>query len=213
MSSDEEKLIRGTHGNDRINPSGHGHIDIGKGKDVVVLSEGDFFSINGFQDSDIGNFSKSTIAKANSVLELIGQNPIESEQDRLLMFIEPEKEAVQSVQYFKRGGVTYVQLFDKELNEVVAGARVVGTDFKIEIVGENGNLGLQPESLADEVLNNQLANDINELVTKGTIDRDNSLKNQLQNFVEKQVDEAKTSWNPLDKLASKTYETQKDLGK
>jgi len=214
MSDNEKQLIRGNHDDNRVNPDGHGHIDIGKGKDVVVLGEGDFFSINGFQDSDVKNLSKSKVEKVNSALSFFGSDTkLEAEQDKLVMFIEPEKESVQSVQYFERGGITYVQLYDNELNEVVAASRVVGTGFKIEIVGDNESLGITPEKLLEEATNDKFANDINELIAKGEVSRDNSLVDKFENYVEKQMDEAKTSWNPLDKLASKIYETQKDLGK
>ena len=213
MPNDEKKLIKGTNNNDYISPEGHGHIDIGKGKDIVVLSEGDFFSINGFQDSDLNGISKSKAEKVNYLKELFGQEKLQAEQDILLMHIDCKKEHTQSIQYFERGGVTYVQLYDKELDEIVAGARVVGTGFKIDAVGENGSIDIKPQKLIDNEFIDQMANNINEFIAKGEVTKDLSLKGKLQDHFEKTMDEAKTSWNPLDRLASKLYETKKDLGK
>lgn len=214
MSDDEKKKIKGTNGDDHINPDGYGLIKTGKGNDIVVISEGDFFDISGFEGTDLPMVSKADIRKQNSWREFFDYEKLDvGQDDKLLMFLDPEKELTQSVQYFIRGGSTYVQIYDNELNKVVAGARIEGTEFEIEVVGENGNLGVSAIELRDNKSNNQFANDINDMISKGEIDRDNTWGEMLDNYANKKADEGKTSWNPFDRLASKFYESQKDREK
>lgn len=188
---------QGTSGNDYLNPKGHGTIETGTGQDIVVLSEGNFFQINGFQDRDNGIFSVSVLEKANQLRSLIGKEGLEIKEDHLLMFIEPGKEEVQEVQYFIAGGTTYIQLFDKEQDEVVAAARVNGTDFKIKVVSENGSLSIAPTLL--EGNNQSAASNIRNLITHGELGQDQSLTSTFQeiasDYLERNLDEVRG--NPI----------------
>lgn len=210
----DEIDYKGTNGNDYINERGNGKIDAGKGKDTVVLSEGDFFDISGFEDSDVPGRSKSQVESHNKLRDMFGTSELLAEQDQLLIFIDPENEEKQSVQYFERGGVTYVRLYDKDSGETLGGARLKGTGLNIKIGGENGNLGMRPERISiDEEFQNSIASNINEGIAKGYIDADDSMDNLQQNFkdyIEEQVDKGHNSSNPFDRLASKFYELQKD---
>jgi len=211
MSDNEKQTIKGTNGNDHINPEGYGTIDTGKGNDTVVISEGDFFAIKGIDGTDSPNITKADAEKISKTQEVIYKQKLDlGQDDQLKIFIDPEKEQTQSVQYFVRGGSTYVQIYDKELDKVVAGARVEGTDFEIQVVGENGSLGVKPTKLDYPKIGDNLANNINEGIAKGEISSDISLKGKIEDFVEKKVDQAKSSWNPLDNLAAKYYEAQQE---
>lgn len=183
----------GTNNDDYLNPQGKGTIETGTGQDTVVLSEGDFFNINGLQDQDNGIFSADMLEKANQLRRLLGKDEIEIKEDRLLMFIEPNKEAVQKVQYFIEGGTTYVQLFDTEQDKIVAAARVNGTDFKIEVVGENGALGVEPLLLEENTQG--VASSIRDLISHGEIAGNGSLKSAMkevaEDYIESNLDEVK----------------------
>jgi hypothetical protein len=191
MADPTDPKAKGTNGDDHLNPQGNGTIETGTGQDTVVLSEGDFFHINGFQDRDNGIFSVSMLEKANQLRSLMGKEELEIKEDRLLMFIEPEKEAVQQVQYFVEGGTTYVQVFDKEQDKVVSAARVNGTGFKIEVVGENGSLGVAPTLLEGDTQN--AASNIRNLIAYGEFGEDRSLTSAMQeiasDYLENTLDE------------------------
>ena len=187
MPNDKDKT--GTDGDDYLNMKGYGNIDAGKGEDIVVLSEGDFFNIEGFQDRD-NLLSDRAIERTNNLRSLLGREELEVKQDRLLMFIDPEKESVQEVQYFIEGDTTYVQVYDQEQEKVVSAARVHGTDFSIEVVGENGTLGVEPTLLTE--VKASASNDIRELIAKGELSSDANIQSTFSNYIERQLDNARS---------------------
>lgn len=181
-----ENYIEGTDNDDHINPkSGHGRIATGAGVDVVVISEGDFYNINGFQDQDYhpednslpDAFVKKNINFKNRILKALGEEgEIKApEQDQLLIFIEPEKMDSQKVQMFRRDGATYARIIDVETGEILAGTRAVGNDFEVKIVSENGEISMKPEIITDEEEIDDIAYDINTLITRGEVNRDKGL--------------------------------------
>ena len=140
---------------------------------------------------DIDNvLSSNALEVANRIRGLLGKEKRPINEDRLLMFIEPEKEGIQEVQYFVNGGTTYVQIYDNIEEKIVAGARVNGIDFNIKVVGENGSLGIEPTLLTPG--KDKAASNIRELITKGELKNDGVLKETLSNYIENTVDKAKS---------------------
>jgi len=176
----------GTDGDDYINPEGRGNIKTGAGNDIVVISEGDFFNIEGIGIPD-ENIPQANLERMNTVLGAIGWDKlqVELDNDQVLMFIDPEKEDVQEVQTFTRGYTTYIQIYDKEQGKVVAGVRVpsLEQDYDIKVVGENGNLGVEPVELDSG--KGAAAGYIRDMITRGEVNSDRSL---LDNLAESVVD-------------------------
>lgn len=187
---DGRKNINGTRNNDFINPQGYGNINAGGGIDIIRINEGDHFNISGFQDSDW--LQKEVVSQEKDVLQVV----------------LPQSESnTYQVQYFERGGVTYVRLYDSECCETLASARLQGTNLNIEVLNQDISVGQRAIRIVDEEIQDQVAYEINQLTSLGSLPNEDVLIQIVKSKIQKNVDEGHNSSNPFDWLASKYYES------
>lgn len=199
MTDDMRKTISGTDKNDHISPEGHGFINTGMGSDTIVISEGNYFEIKGFEGTDVPFYSKERVETINSMRNFLNKEELNlGQDDNLLMFIEPEKEQSQTVKYFEKGDVTYVVLYDETDKEIVSGARVLSKDFNIKVVGENGSLGVQPQKIKNEDLIDELFYDVAINIAHGEVKaelkKDPNLTDRLNEYMHKKVLKSSDDW-------------------
>ena len=85
VMDEDEKRIKGTKDNDYINPDGFGYIETGKGNDIVVISQGDFFEINGLSGTDLPFQSKNKVKEINAVRNIVGKAELDVGQNDILL--------------------------------------------------------------------------------------------------------------------------------
>lgn len=199
--------VEGTKDNDFIIlPEGHGAVK-SKGKvDEIIFEEGRFFEHTDFDqvyDPVNDYFLKQLEKKEDSwflkLLEKITKNSgkeVERKiKDKITVFIQEDKEAVQSVEYFKVGEMTYIQIFDKDKNEVVGALKIQGDFNHIEIRGFDGIISTQPTQIyrGNEEAASMAGKELDEKIVRGTSNElGRALKNSSENL---QPDESDNNIN------------------
>jgi hypothetical protein len=216
---EDDKIIwTGTKEDNIFTGNGHGYLNTKTGNDAVVLGEGDFFGVKGFEGTDYTLISKEAARRINKAREKLGYKKTDYGQDDQLIISLSDKDN-QEVQSFNRGGVTYVQIYDKTQDKIIGGARVLGKDFEIKIVVDDEGLSNLKSKKLDSKSNDldTLANNLNDLIETGKVDTPynelktigEKLQRKLDNKTEKDADLYRKSNNPIKVGLSENYENSK----